>query len=142
MKNISLMFLIVLLAFGCDKHIVAKPENLIEEDKMIDILYDMAVIDAMKIQNINNLAIAGVNENDYILKKYKIDSLQFANSNKYYASDIDNYYKMYEKIELRLNEEKNKTDTLVKKGIKLNTVRPVDTIGLKKGKKKKMAVSI
>jgi len=137
MKKFSYFLILFFLIFSCDKHVVKKPENLIDEDKMILILYDMVVIEAMKIQNPNNLTVIGIDENNYILKKYNIDSLQFSKSNKYYASDIDNYSKMYEKIELRLTEEKNKTDTLVKKGINLNTKKVTDTIDFSKVRRKK-----
>jgi hypothetical protein len=139
MKKFSYFLILILLILSCDKHFVTKPENLIDEDKMILILYDMAVIEAIKVQNPNNLTIIGVDENNYILKKYKIDSLQFSNSNKYYASDLENYSKMYEKIENRLTEEKNQTDTLVKKGVNLNTKQAADTIDYNKVKRKKSA---
>ncbi len=140
MKKISFLLVIIFTIFSCDKQFVEKPKNLIEEEKMIQILYDMALIDAIKTQNPNNLTIINVDENSYILKKYKIDSLQFSKSNKYYASDIDNYSKMYEKIELQLSQAKNVVDTLVKKGINLNTKRKTDSIDFTKVKLKKSVI--
>ena len=47
---------------------------------------------------------------DYIYKKYKIDSVQFSKSNKYYASDIDEYKKMFEKVKEKLSAETLKID--------------------------------
>ena len=140
MKKISFLLVIIFTIFSCDKQFVEKPKNLIEEEKMIQILYDMALIDAIKTQNPNNLTIINVDENSYILKKYKIDSLQFSKSNKYYASNIDNYSKMYEKIELQLSQAKNVVDTLVKKGINLNTKRITDSVGFTKVKLKKSVI--
>lgn len=138
MKKISLLLVAVIVFFSCDKHLIDKPDNLIEKEKMELILYDMAVLEAIKSNNPNATALLGIDENSYILKKYKIDSLQFSKSIKYYASDVHNYLKMYERIDLKLTNEKNATDTLVKKGINLNTKVVVDTTAKGKLKKKKM----
>lgn len=137
MRRLTILILFFALFLSCDKHFVEKPDNVIDQDIMIDILYDMAVLEALKTHNPNNLAITGINENTYIQKKYKVDSLQFSKSNKYYASDLHNYVKMYEKIDLRLAAEKDKTDTLVKKGINLNTKllsQPTDSAAMLKKK--------
>ena len=138
MKKISSILVLILLFFSCDQHLIDKPDNLIEEEKMELILYDIAVLEAIKASNPNGLTVMGIDENTYILKKHKIDSLQFSKSNKYYASDLHSYLKMYERIELKLTNEKNATDTLVKKGINLNTKIVVDTTNQSKIKKKKM----
>lgn len=137
MKKISLVLVVILMFFSCDKHLIDMPDNLIDKEKMELILYDMAVLEAIKSNNPNAITILGIDENSYILKKYKIDSLQFSKSVKYYASDVHNYLKMYERIELRLTNEQNATDSLVKKGINLNT-KIVDTTAKGKLKKKKM----
>ncbi len=94
---------------SCQKTGVEKPDNLIDKDKMTDILYDMSLLEAIKTQNLNG-GISTKTANEYIYKKYKIDSVQFAKSNKYYASDIVEYKKMFEKIKERLNNETAKID--------------------------------
>ena len=50
MKNLLLILLISVLT-QCNTRIIEKPENLIEEDKMIEIIYDLALLDAVKSQN-------------------------------------------------------------------------------------------
>jgi hypothetical protein len=99
--------------FSCN-NTIEKPKNLIEKDKMTKILYDLSLLDAMKNQYIEG-GISNQKANDYIYKKYKIDSIQFSQNNKYYASDVKNYKKMFEKVKDRLQNESNKLDTLMKK---------------------------
>lgn len=108
---ISGLFLIL----GCSDHPVEKPKKLINEDKMVDILYDMAVLEAARSNHPLVLAHHNVDAHTYVYDKYDIDSLQFAQNNKYYAQDIENYSKMYKKIVQRLNEQKVKVDTILKK---------------------------
>lgn len=109
MKKSFLLVLIVLF-FGCNKKALEKPKNLIGKDKMIDILYDISLLEAIKTQNING-GITVKMGNQYIYNKYKIDSIQFVNSNKYYASDIEEYKKMFERVKEKLNTAKQEVDT-------------------------------
>ena len=113
MKKSFLLVLIVLF-FGCNKNSIEKPKNLIDKDKMIDILYDITLLEAIKTQNING-GITVKMGNQYIYKKYKIDSIQFVKSNKYYASDINEYKNMFEKVKEKLNSETLKNDAEMKK---------------------------
>jgi hypothetical protein len=107
MKKVILFFCYALTVVSCDKSAAEKPKNLIEKDKMIDILYDISLLEAIKSQNING-GITSKAGSDYIYKKYKIDSLQFVKSNKFYASDIEEYKKMFEKVKEKLTIETNK----------------------------------
>ncbi len=113
MKNIILFF-VALIAFSCSDVKVEKPDNLIDEQKMEDILYDLALLDAMRSQNPARIQKAS-NAKTYIYDKHKIDSLQFAKSNRYYAADIKNYKKLYDRVGKRLLDEKAKIDKLVDK---------------------------
>jgi hypothetical protein len=105
MKKHFLFCLLVLIA-GCTST-AEKPKNLIEKDKMINVLYDLSLLQAIRSQNIgggmDNKAI-----NEYVFKKYKIDSIQLAQSNKYYASDMEEYKKIFEGVKAKLEEESKK----------------------------------
>lgn len=103
-----LVFGLITLFFSCNSS-VEKPKNLIGKDKMIDILYDISLLEAIKSQNING-GITSKAASEYIYKKYKIDSMQFVNSNKYYASNIEEYKKMFEEVKERLTKETLKTE--------------------------------
>jgi H2-forming N5,N10-methylenetetrahydromethanopterin dehydrogenase-like enzyme len=104
MKKTITVFGLFLLLFGCGNNILKKPENLIDKDIMIDILYDLSIIEALHNTSYGS-GMSKFNSNDFILKKYKIDSLQFAKSNQYYATDVKNYKKMYEQVSDRLTEK-------------------------------------
>jgi len=99
-----MMLVSLLTLFSCEKRAVAKPDNLIEKDKMVDILYDVAIIQAASTVNASKFAEEGIQPDSYIYKKYGVDSVAFAASNRYYASDPHNYKKMYGEIFYRLEE--------------------------------------
>jgi hypothetical protein len=92
---------------SCSKNTIEKPKNLIPKDKMISILYDVSLLEAVKTQNING-GISSKNINKFIFNKYKIDSIQFKENNHYYASDIEEYKKMFEEIKARMEEDNKK----------------------------------
>ena len=114
---------------------VEKPDNLIDKKVMGDIYYDMSILEALKYQNPNSLYKNGINPKTYIYKKYKIDSLQFAKSNAYYAADYREYKKMYDALNDRLKKETTAVDLIVKKEAK-------KAAALKKAKAKKVQDSI
>jgi hypothetical protein len=124
-KSVVLVYLLFLI-IGCHSNTIEKPNNLIDKDKMTDILYDMSLLEAIKTQNING-GISNKSANEYIYKKYKIDSIQFIKSNKYYASNLEEYKKMFEKIKERLNNEITKTDEALKKNGKPVPTNPNST---------------
>jgi hypothetical protein len=106
MRTITLLFGLIFLATGCGNSAVQKPDNLIDEDKMVEIIYDLSLLEAIKSQKPVVLETNQINPNTYIYKKYEIDSIQFAKSNAYYASDIKAYKEIYEKVSKRLDEHK------------------------------------
>lgn len=154
MKKI-LPFLVVLAIFiSCKKELAKEPKHLVEKEKMVDIMYDLSLLGAMRSQNAVFLDSFKNNSNEYIYKKYKIDSIQFAQSNIYYAADFKEYKKMYEQVKLRLEKnkklaeaavkaEKKKTALLEKKNKKLKEKKVNDSIkkvnDSKKAAKLKMA---
>jgi hypothetical protein len=114
MKKI-LPFLVVLsILVSCKKELVKMPNHLIEREKMVNIMYDLSLLEAIKIQNPSSLDSFKINSNEYIYKKYKIDSIQFAQSNIYYAADYKGYQKMFEQIKARLDKNKSQVDSLIK----------------------------
>lgn len=106
MKRIFCIISLVLFLSGCHPGAVAKPDHLIDEDTMVDILYDLSIIDAIKAQNAYAPQNQSINPKEYIFKKYKTDSLQFTESNRYYVAQIEQYKKMYEKVAERIEQEK------------------------------------
>ncbi|SHF92820.1 protein of unknown function [Flavobacterium fluvii] len=113
--KIIVSFLIVFsLLASCKKDIAKEPAHLIEKAKMVDIMYDLSLIGAMRNQNSALLDSFKNNSNQYIYKKYKIDSIQFVQSNIYYAADYKEYKKMYEQVKSRLEKNKSLTEVAIK----------------------------
>lgn len=80
--------------------------EIISEKKMIDIIYDMALINVSKGINKRILENNGMKPQSYILKKYKIDSMLFVRSNNFYTKDLDKYLYIYDQVLKKL--EKNR----------------------------------
>jgi hypothetical protein len=135
MKKVFLLFILLVINVSCEKDLVAKPDNLIDKKVMGDILYDMSILEALKYNNPNSLFENGINPKTYIFKKYKIDSLQFAKSNAYYAADYREYKKMFDSLNSRLIKEKASVDLVIKKEQKKE-------VALKKAKAKKVQDSL
>lgn len=109
--NQKSLLLLLFVHLSCKNEPIQAPSNLIEKDKMIDVLYDVAILEAIKVSNPGSLKARGIDSKTYIYKKFKIDSIQFAKSDKYYASDVKKYGKMYQEVIDRINAEK-KADSL------------------------------
>ena len=111
-KGISLLAILALL--GCKEDLVKKPEHLIEKSKMMDIMYDLALLEAVKYQNPAILDSNQIRPKQFINKKYKIDSLQLAQNNIYYAADYKNYKIMFESVVKRIESEKKRANAIIK----------------------------
>ena len=85
-KTLLILITFCSCGFVNDENLV--PDNLIPEEKMVDILYDMSLISVSKGINKRILENNGMKPKKYILKKYNIDSLQFVLSNEYYSSKL------------------------------------------------------
>jgi hypothetical protein len=114
MKNFILILLVLFLSVSCKKDLVKEPKRLIEKEKMIDIMYDLSLLEAIRYQHPASLDSMEVSPTRFILQKYKVDSMQFAQSNMYYASDYKNYKEMFDEVGKRLDKSKKKADSLVK----------------------------
>ena len=104
LKISGLLCMTLLFVISCQKPLVEKPEKLIDENTMVDILYDLSILEAIKSQNAVTPDSISINPNEFIVKKYKVDSIQFAKNDKYYASDIKKYKKIYDKVTQRIQK--------------------------------------
>ncbi|MDG2433385.1 DUF4296 domain-containing protein [Flavobacterium sp.] len=132
MKKILSVIVVFLLLVSCKEDVVAKPDRLIAKDKMIDIMYDIAVLEGIKYQNPTSLDSNQINSASYIYKKYNIDSLQLAQSNVYYATDYVEYKNMYDTLVKRIDRKKADLDSIIQKDKKLKSKR--EAIKAKKAK--------
>lgn len=134
MKNGIFIFICILSFFGCqDVKQPEKPKNLISKEKMVDILTEAYLANAAR--SVNNQAIIdkGIKMDSLIYKNFGVDSLQFADSNAYYAADINMYMEIFQKVEARLvgmqqkmdsirEADKNRKDSIGKQKLEQKTV--------------------
>ncbi len=139
MKKIFLVFIVFIFGISCNKELVKEPKSLIEKEKMVNIMYDLALLEAMKVENPALMDSMKFTSNQYIYKKHKIDSVQFAQSNIYYAADYEEYEKMYNQIKARLDNEKTQVNVLIKAEAKQEMLKAKTK---KKLEEKKVADSI
>lgn len=107
-------FLAILTFLGCKEDVVKQPKHLIKKSKMVNIMYDLALLEAIKYQNPAVLDSNQIHPKQFIYKKYGVDSLQLAQNNVYYASDYKNYKIMYEEVVKRIEKDKNRAKALIK----------------------------
>ncbi len=94
------IYLLALLFFviACAEKVIKKPNNLLPMAKMEHILYDIAILTAAKNINAELLRKNNIEVMEYIYAKYGVDSIQFAESDIYYASIPSSYEAIYTKI--------------------------------------------
>ncbi|MDN3491358.1 DUF4296 domain-containing protein [Winogradskyella bathintestinalis] len=115
-KQVSVILVLSIFIMACnDIDRPQKPDNLISEDQMSNLLYDLYIINAAKGVNRNTLEINGLNPEHYILEKYNIDSTQFAQNNTYYTFKAETYSDIIERVKTRLEKEKQKFEALKEK---------------------------
>ncbi|WP_366185289.1 DUF4296 domain-containing protein [Flavobacterium ovatum] len=113
MKKIAVIILFI-FSVGCKKERVERPDHLIDKSDMVNIMYDLALLNVIKYQYPVQVEDYEKNDLAYVYKKYKIDSAQFVQSNRYYAADYKGYKKMYDEIALKVEDNKILFDSLTK----------------------------
>lgn len=128
MKKI-LFILTTLFFLSCNnKSEIKKPNKFIESETMENILYDLALLQALKSYSPDKLKENSINPKTYIYQKYKIDSLQFAQNNIYYATQSDEYSLMFERISKKIQANKAKADTIISRELKIKNKRITDSL--------------
>ncbi|MGB3775951.1 MAG: DUF4296 domain-containing protein [Leeuwenhoekiella sp.] len=116
MNKFNFIFLTLLLFLSCqDVEKPEKPDNLIAESELKDILYDVSLVNAARDFSRGQLKNAGIEPDTFIYRKYDIDSLQFANSIAYYSIDFNRYLKIWEDVNLRLERKRDEVDSLIRR---------------------------
>lgn len=103
-----LTILLFVVAVSCEETIVPKPDNLIKEKQMIEMLVDIHLAEAtynkFRYDTImsNN---SSVNFYYSVLDKYQVPDTLFERSYVYYASVPKDFEKMYRKVMSILSEQ-------------------------------------
>lgn len=106
MKYITGLLIVLLAIVSCRKEVVPKPDDLLSKEKMADILHEITLINAMKGVDKKKLEASILHYDTYIYKKHDVDSTRFIESNNYYAANPEEYDKIYELVEAKLNAQR------------------------------------
>lgn len=102
-----LLFLLVVVVLACEKPVVSKPDHLIHQDKMIDMLVDIHMAEATYNKFRYDTSRSHFTSTDFyysVLSKYEVADSVFEKSFLYYASEPKNFEKMYRTVMNRLTE--------------------------------------
>ncbi len=135
-----IVLIMLFFVLSCDKKFKApKPDVLIEQPVMEDILYDISLLKAAKSKKFKVLNDNNVNAGAFIYKKYKIDSIILRQNIEYYATNSFKTAKgIEERIGLKLKSEMTKVEQQIaveKERVELKKVN--DTLFKQKIKKLK-----
>jgi len=117
MRYFTKIMVFLLLLAGCqDVKYPEKPENLLSKEKMVQMLADAYIGNASRSNRVNNrvLRTNGVHLDSILYKKHQVDSLTFAESNAYYASNLDVYTEIISEVEKLLLTKKAGVDSILK----------------------------
>lgn len=131
MKKIVSVLVIVLMACN-EVHKSPKPDKLLSQESMIDIMYDIRVMNAAQSKNYKKVKDSSVFIDKFIYHKYKIDSIILRQNLDYYAT---NSFKTAKDIEFAVQQRLEE----VKKEISAE-LRKIDSVKLPKEKKLKLDV--
>ncbi|MEM7186801.1 MAG: DUF4296 domain-containing protein [Bacteroidota bacterium] len=116
MQKIAYILCLVLGLSGCQEvQYPEPPQTLISQEKMVQILADAYISNASRSKGVNNriLRTKGIQLDSLLYTKHGIDSLTFAESNAYYASNLDQYTALITEVEKVISARKATLDSTV-----------------------------
>ena len=121
-KAIFSLFMILSSCAQVEEH---PPENLIEEHRMADLIFELAVLDAAKGFIPKDQKDRIVLDADSFYQFHEIDRAQFTSSNAYYAKQPKAYLRIVSMAKTKLEEfEKNMEESD-------NEILKIDSIDIK-----------
>jgi len=108
MKNLLVIFLLLIFVLmSCDKLPIEKPENLIKENKMINMLVDIHIAEAtFNHYRYDTTMLKSTSADFYysVLDKYEVQDSLFEKSFAFYVSTPRQFERMYRKVMNKLSE--------------------------------------
>lgn len=137
MKRLSLLLLAFLFLACGDR--AEKPEKLLSERDMENVLYDLSLLQAMRSYTPATLNDNDVDAKSYIYRKYDIDSATLSQNHIYYAADLEKYENLQKKVAERLKKDKVKWQKETgkqntKKALKAKSSTSIKTLGTGRAK--------
>jgi hypothetical protein len=112
MMRLLILAFVLLGVVSCSTRMVEPPENLIAKDKFVDILFELAIYNGVKNNTTPAFTTTELQIMPYLYSKYDFDSVQFSQSNLYYASRGDQYLAMFDTVRARIERTEQLLDSL------------------------------
>lgn len=103
MRFVWVIFGFLLLLSCQDIEEVERPNDLIPESQMVEILTDLSLLNSAKNYNKRLLEESGLRPDEYLYSKHNIDSARLAQSTRYYASNSTQIENIYKRVQDNLN---------------------------------------
>ncbi|MCY4561723.1 MAG: DUF4296 domain-containing protein [Flavobacteriaceae bacterium] len=99
----SIPIALIFVSWNCEMFYSSpRPNNLISEEVMTEILFDVAIMDGIRGTISLNETFEDAFNHSYIYTKYDIDSMQLVDSEKYYTSNPKKYLRIHQEVIFRL----------------------------------------
>ena len=105
--HLLILSCLTFLFTGCGEELIRRPENLIPQEQMTNILYDVALMNAIDDTYPETLEDNNIEVMELIYEKYEIDSSQYVLSDRYYASRPHLYEEIYQELHDRLKDQRD-----------------------------------
>lgn len=141
MKKIVWAIVFLMILVSCQEvQRTSKPDNLIPENKMVEVLTELSLLHGARSYNKTMMEEKGIAPYPYLMEKYGIDSAQLVQSNNYYTENYREYNRIYEQVKARLEsllkeydslreiEERRRDSIRELEGNPLDSLRPGDTL--------------
>lgn len=104
----------LLMIAGCSK----RPDGILSDKQMEDLLVDMLTADAYEQSAAGRSLPDSVRKSlgESVLASHGVDMATLDSTYIWYAANLDDYYKLYSKVEKRLEKRRSKLEGSVKKG--------------------------
>jgi hypothetical protein len=107
MKRQVILCLVLIMAVSCRDarpKVKDKPDWVIDENKMVDIIVDLRIADAAVYNNTNSPPRDKVKDWEFIMKKHKVSDTLFIKSHDYYAEHPEVAEALYEQAIDKISE--------------------------------------
>ena len=97
--------LLVFIVFSCSKTgDNSPPDNLISPDQMSMVMLDIILMKNIKRESYNLLEKKDLLVAEYLYEKHRIDSVQLASSQSYYAKNPKKYLPVFKEVQAKLKK--------------------------------------
>jgi hypothetical protein len=142
MRFIACFILVVGLLTSCTNVKKSeKPDNFYDQEKMVRITTDMYLLEGVMSTNRRSFLKTAVRPDSFLFKKYRTDSLTYAQNFNYYIDRIDEYEVILEKVSERLiSIQKGMNKEELEQSLNKNLILKEDSIVLDTVNKKQLRV--